>query len=69
VRDLDAFWGSVADFFGLGLGTGQVLADRRMPGATWFPGARVNYAQRALRHALDPALARTVAITAVDEAG
>jgi acetoacetyl-CoA synthetase len=28
----------------------RVLADRRMPGAKWFPGARLNYAQHALRH-------------------
>ena len=42
VRDLGAFWGSVADFCGLGLGGGEVLADPRMPGASWFPGARVN---------------------------
>ena len=69
VRDLDAFWGTVAGFFGLGLGDGPVLADPRMPGATWFPGARVNYAESALRHGLDPALAGTVAVTAVGEDG
>ena len=69
VRDLDGFWGSVAEFFDLGLGAGPVLADARMPGASWFPGARVNYAAQALRHALDPARAETVAVTAVDELG
>jgi acetoacetyl-CoA synthetase len=69
VRDLDGFWGSVARFFDLGLGDGPVLADARMPGASWFPGARVNYAAQALRHGLDPARAGTVAVTAVDELG
>jgi acetoacetyl-CoA synthetase len=69
VRDLGAFWGSVADFFDLGLGTGRVLAGERMPGASWFPGARVNYAAQALRHGLDPALAGSAAVTAVDESG
>jgi acyl-coenzyme A synthetase/AMP-(fatty) acid ligase len=69
VRDLGAFWGAVADFFGLGLGDGPVLADPRMPGATWFPAARVNYAELALRHGLGPALAGTVAVTSVGEDG
>ena len=69
VRDLDAFWRSVADFFDLGLDAGSVLADARMPGASWFPGARVNYAGHALRHGLDPARAEAVAVTAVDELG
>lgn len=69
VRDLGAFWGSVADFYGLGLGDGEVLADPRLPGASWFPGAQVNYAARALRPALDPARAGTVAVTAVREDG
>ena len=69
VRDLDGFWWSVADFFGLGLEAGEVLADARMPGASWFPGARVNYAAQALRHALDPGRAGTVAVTAVSEPG
>jgi acetoacetyl-CoA synthetase len=69
VRDLDGFWGSVAEFFDLGLDAGPVLAGARMPGASWFPGARVNYAAQALRHGLDPARAETVAVTAVDELG
>ena len=36
----------------------QVLTDRSMPGAVWFPGTTVNYAEQALRHATDdhPAL-------------
>lgn len=69
VRDLGAFWGSVADFFDLGLDARSVLADARMPGASWFPGARLNYAAQALRHGLDPGRAETVAVTTVDERG
>jgi acyl-coenzyme A synthetase/AMP-(fatty) acid ligase len=69
VRDLDGFWGSIADFFDLGLGAGTVLADARMPGASWFPGARLNYAAQALRHGPDPARAAEVAVTAVGESG
>jgi acetoacetyl-CoA synthetase len=48
VDDLPGFWSSVADHFGIDGLTGRhgadVLADARMPGACWFPGARVNYA-------------------------
>ena len=69
VRDLAGFWGCVADFFDLGLDGAPVLADERMPGASWFPGTRVNYAAQALRHGTGPGSADTVAVTAVDEDG
>ena len=53
VTDLRAFWGSIWDYFELQSATpfDTVLADERMPGAQWFPGARVNYAQHLFRHA------------------
>lgn len=46
VTDLDGFWAAVWDYFGVRADTPyeQVLADREMPGATWFPGATLNYA-------------------------
>jgi acetoacetyl-CoA synthetase len=69
VRDLAAFWRTVADFFDLGLGDGRVLADDRMPGASWFPGATLSYAAQALRPAADPDTAGNVAVTAVNELG
>jgi acetoacetyl-CoA synthetase len=52
VTDLDAFWQSLWDYFDLQSPTPHtaVLAERRMPGARWFPGAQVNYARQALRH-------------------
>lgn len=52
ITDLDAFWQSVWDYFELQSPTphSAVLADRRMPGARWFPGAQVNYARQVLRH-------------------
>jgi acetoacetyl-CoA synthetase len=60
VSDLDAFWESVWRYFDIrSHGAYEaVLADRSMPGARWFPGARLNYAEHALRHAADdrPAL-------------
>ena len=52
VTDLDAFWQSLWDYYDLQSPTPHtsVLAERRMPGARWFPGAQVNYAQQAFRH-------------------
>ena len=52
VEELEAFWQSLWDYFRIESSTphGPVLAERRMPGAKWFPGARLNYAQHALRH-------------------
>ena len=52
VDDLEGFWGAVWDFFGIRseTGYGRVLAEERMPGAKWFPGAAVNYAENALAH-------------------
>jgi acetoacetyl-CoA synthetase len=46
VEDLDAFWGSLWEYFELPGGHDGVLAGREMPGAKWFPGASVNYAER-----------------------
>ncbi|MCW5631427.1 MAG: acetoacetate--CoA ligase, partial [Rhodoferax sp.] len=53
IADLDAFWQSLWDYYALQSPTPHtaVLAERRMPGARWFPGAQVNYARQALRHA------------------
>ena len=50
--DLDGFWQSIWDFFALQSPTPHtaVLASHKMPGAQWFPGAQVNYAQQVLRH-------------------
>ena len=50
VDDLEGFWGSVWDFFGVRAHVPyeRVLAARQMPGAEWFPGARLNYAEHAL---------------------
>ena len=52
VTDLEAFWRSIWQFFDLQSPTpyARVLGDDRMPGARWFDGAQVNYAQQVLRH-------------------
>ena len=53
VTDLRAFWGSIWGHFGMQSPTpfDTVLVDERMPGARWFPGAQVNYAQHLFSHA------------------
>jgi acetoacetyl-CoA synthetase len=60
VDHLDQFWGDLATWTGVlpDVPDDRVLPDRRMPGAVWFPGTAVNYAEQALRHAGDerPAL-------------
>ncbi len=50
ITDLDSFWHSVWDFFGVQASTPfeRVLGRRSMPGAEWFPGARLNYAGHIL---------------------
>jgi acetoacetyl-CoA synthetase len=69
VRDLDAYWQTVWDFYDLQSPTPHttVLAERRMPGARWFPGAQVNYAQQVLRHAEAADAAGLPAIVSHDE--
>ena len=51
VDELDAFWRSIWDHFELGNGgdPGPTLPSAEMPGARWFPNARLNWAEHALR--------------------
>lgn len=53
VDDLDSFWRSIWDYFGVHSETsvGPVLGKRTMPGAEWFPGTRINFAAEYLRAA------------------
>ncbi len=55
VTDLDAFWRAVWDYGGIEASEPPtaVLGRRTMPGAEWFPGARLNYAEHILRHERD----------------
>ena len=52
VTDLDGFWQAVWDYCGVEASAPPtaVLGARTMPGADWFPGARLNYAQHVLRN-------------------
>lgn len=69
VTELERFWQAVAEWFEVRFATpyDTVLADAAMPGAQWFPGATLNYAEHALRAAEDPARATEPALLHVDE--
>lgn len=69
VAELERFWQAVAEWFDVRFTTPYqaVLADAGMPGASWFPGATLNYAEHALRAAEDPARAADPALLYVDE--
>jgi acetoacetyl-CoA synthetase len=49
--DLDGFWGSLWEYFDIAASVPyeRVLGSRTMPGAEWFPGARLSYAEHIFR--------------------
>ncbi len=66
VDRLEDFWQLVWDTFEVHSPTpyDAVLVTREMPGARWFPGARLNFAEHLLRRR-----GKTPALVAVDESG
>lgn len=70
VQDLPTFWDAVREFFGvIGEGfDGPVLPEAAMPGARWYPNARLNFAENVLRWADDPKRADQPAIVHLTEA-
>ncbi|MBB1246776.1 acetoacetate--CoA ligase, partial [Streptomyces durbertensis] len=70
VEELDTFWRAIAEWFDVRFTTPyrSALGEDRMPGATWFPGATLNYAEHALRAGEDPDRAEQPALLHVDEA-
>jgi acetoacetyl-CoA synthetase len=59
VDDLDGFWAAIWEFFDVQASTpyDRVLGARAMPGAEWFPGARLSYAEHVFRGKQDSAIA------------
>jgi acetoacetyl-CoA synthetase len=55
VDDLEGFWSALWDFYGVRAHTPyeKVLTSSAMPGAVWFPGARLNYAEHLVGLAED----------------
>ncbi len=52
VSDIEGFWSAVCQFFDIKAHTPykNVLSSRTMPGAQWFKGASLNYAEHIFRH-------------------
>ncbi|MEY9872381.1 acetoacetyl-CoA synthetase [Streptacidiphilus sp. MAP12-33] len=69
VEHLDDFWSALTQWFDVRFTTAPtaVLGDSAMPGAEWFPGSRLNYAQHVLRHGEDPHNADSPAILHLEE--
>ena len=59
VDELEDFWASIWDYFEVRASTpyDRVLPGREMPGAEWFTGARLNYAENLLAGKPDDRLA------------
>jgi len=53
VTQIEDFWASLWDYFQIKASKPYttVLPERKMPGADWFPGAELNYAEHAFRNA------------------
>ncbi|MFK5634126.1 acetoacetate--CoA ligase [Ornithinimicrobium sp. LYQ103] len=58
-QDQEAFWRSIWDYFDVlsSVPPERMLANAEMPGARWFPGARLNYAEQVFRFADDDRVA------------
>jgi acetoacetyl-CoA synthetase len=67
VEDVAAFWGCVWDYFDVigERGSDVVLADASMPGARWFPDARLNIVDQVFRERPDD----EIALLELDESG
>jgi acetoacetyl-CoA synthetase len=68
VDDVSGFWDAVREYSGV-IGTGfngPALGTERMPGATWYPNAHMNFGENLLQHALTPAC-DTAAIRSITE--
>jgi acetoacetyl-CoA synthetase len=50
IGELEDFWQSICDYFDIRFSkmASTVLAERKMPGAKWFPGAELNWAENIL---------------------
>ncbi|WP_295695172.1 acetoacetate--CoA ligase [Lapillicoccus sp.] len=67
VEDLDRFWISIVDYFEVAFSAPwtQVRTADPMPRTRWFPGARLNWAEHALRRGSD----EDTALVCVQEGG
>ena len=49
VENLEGLWGSIWKYFDVADADYPVLSDHRMPGAKWFEGSELNFAEYAFR--------------------
>jgi acetoacetyl-CoA synthetase len=49
VDDVERFWSTIWDYFQVEGSRGRALGARSMPGAEWFPGAELSYAEHFFR--------------------
>jgi len=71
VTDLEGFWTSIWDFFGVQADGGydRVLGSREMPGAEWFSGTSLNYAEHVFagKDDAEPAILHASELRELDE--
>ncbi len=71
VDDLEAFWAAIWDFFDVQAdgARDRALASREMPGAEWFPGASLNYAEHVFagKDDAEPAILHASELRELDE--
>jgi acetoacetyl-CoA synthetase len=62
-ENIEEFWESIWEYFEVWSSTPYrtVLPERKMPGARWFEGARLNYAEHVFRNRYDDDIALIVA--------
>ena len=71
VDELEDFWASLWEFCEVRASAPyeRVFEPREMPGARWFEGARLNYAENLLRRAVDPDAVAVVHTSELRELG
>lgn len=69
VDHIEEFWASIWAYFDIQCSVPyqQVVSSHQMPGATWFEGARLNFAEQLFRFNIDEATAHKDAIVAESE--
>jgi acetoacetyl-CoA synthetase len=72
-EDLEGFWESLWEYFEVRASAPyeRVLGSREMPGAEWFPGAELNFAEHVLRNASPdrPAIVHKSEVRELSEVG
>ena len=59
VSEVEEFWGTIWEYFGVisNQPYDEILPERIMPGACWFPGTQLNYAEHIFRGKADDEVA------------